>query len=85
MYGKIVQIHLWENWTRNAVGILNDSLLGEEYVMIAPVPISNELLKTLQVNSVAKPLHVNKKDISGIFELEFSYEQSDTTGPKNPS
>jgi hypothetical protein len=74
LFGKIVQVQLGEGWHRNAIGILADSILGPECVAIMPVPETNELLKSTLITSVAKPLHINRKDISGIFELEFSHE-----------
>ena len=70
LYGKPVQVMLWENWSRNAVGILQASPLGGDCCMLVPMEKDDPLLKGLPIGSVANPLHFSVHLITGIFELK---------------
>ena len=78
-YGKLVEVLLWTNWSRNATGLLQESYLGENCVCIMPLPKDSPYLKTVGAASVSNPLHIRTEDITGLFELEQSIGTKETT------
>lgn len=69
LYGKAVQVHCFDGWQRNAVGILGPSELGKDVCRLTPMEKDDPLLKTMPSGCVANPLNLPTYIITGIFEL----------------
>lgn len=69
LYGKCIQV-LAQDWKQNAVGIMQESPLGPEFIKLVPLPKEHPVLKETQTGGVAHPLHLHVSDIHAIFELD---------------